>query len=99
HSGFHHRFAAVRKMHRAFPLDNIKSLVSVMAVHIVFVTRIRVVMDPGVKAFGVDKYFSLLELMSFLDHIDDLDSHTTPFLKVLSKREHRKLDSNGHVRE
>jgi hypothetical protein len=50
-----------------------------MAVHIVFVTRIWVVMDPGVKAFGVDKHFSLLELMSLLDHIDDLDWHTTPF--------------------
>src|SRR5262249_36532300 len=85
HSGFHRRFAAVRKMHRAFPLDNIKSLVSVMAVHIVFVTRIRVVMDPGVKAFGVDKHFSLLDLMSLIDYIDDLDWHTPPFfLKVLS---------------
>jgi hypothetical protein len=55
-----------------------------VAVHIVFVTRIRVVVDPGVKALGVDQHFSLLELMSLLDHIDDLDWHTAPFLKVPS---------------
>jgi hypothetical protein len=40
--------------------------------------------DPGVKALGVDKHFSLLELMSFLDHVDDLDWHAAPLLKLVS---------------
>jgi hypothetical protein len=65
-------------MHRAFSLDDIKSLVRVVAMHVVLVPWVRVIMDPGVKALGVDQHFSLLELMSLLDHIDDLDRHTSP---------------------
>jgi hypothetical protein len=36
-------------------------------------------MDPGVKALGVEKYFSFLELMSRLDHVDNLYRHTFSF--------------------
>ena len=54
HARCHDRFAAVGKMHGAFAIDDIKGLVGVVTVHVVFVAGLGVNMQPGVKLVGVE---------------------------------------------
>jgi len=63
-------------MHRAFALDHVKSLVGIMAVHVVFVAGLGVNMQPGMESLRVKNPFSLLVLVRHLDQIINFNWHS-----------------------
>jgi len=58
-SRLEHRFAAIRKTRGALSVDDIKRLVGIMAVHLVFVARL-VVVHPAMKTRCVEYVFAFL---------------------------------------
>jgi hypothetical protein len=61
-------------MHGALAVDDVKRLIGIVAMHLVFVAGF-VVMHPGVKARGVKDFLSPFLLVGEIDHVDDFDGH------------------------
>ena len=69
------------KLHRAFSFEDEKSLVSVVAMHLVFLPRL-VVVHPGVKTRRIENVLAAFFLVGQIDHIDDFDAHDKLLLTV-----------------
>ena len=74
HPGLENGFSAIRKVHRALSIDDVKGLVSVVAMHIVFVARLRVHVNPGMESLRVENHLSLA-FFRHLDQIHHFDTH------------------------
>jgi hypothetical protein len=61
-------------MHRALAVDNVKRLVGVVAVQLVFLAWF-VIVHPGVKARRVENLFAAFLLVCEFDHINDFNGH------------------------
>src|SRR5262245_10083380 len=84
------RLAAIGEAHRTFSFEDHKSLVSIMAMHGILLSRL-VIVHPGMKPRRIENVFAALFGVSHVHQVDYFDAHDKFLLAVFQVIRPRSL--------